>query len=101
MAVGRPARVWGWSPRTADGGRAAGIGPGGQPAELAMHGAEIDQATGMVTEKQGVGIAEAFVRLRAHAYAHHRRLGRSGPRCHGAPRVAEPGSGRTRGLPGV
>jgi hypothetical protein len=66
-----------------------------------MHGAEIDQATGMVTEKQGVGIAEAFVRLRAHAYAHHRRLGRSGPRCHGAPRVAEPGSGRTRGLPGV
>ena len=40
-----------------------------------MHGAEIDQATGMVTEQLGVGMAEAFVRLRAHAYAHDRRLG--------------------------
>ena len=59
----------------ADGGRPAGSGPGGQPAELAMHGAEIDQATGMVTEQLGVGMAEAFVRLRAHAYAHDRRLG--------------------------
>src|SRR6266702_4046978 len=37
--------------------------------------AEVDQATGMVTEQLGVGIAEAFVRLRAHAYAYDRRLG--------------------------
>ena len=48
--------------------------PGGQPADLALHRAEIDQATGMVTEQLGVGIAEAFIRLRAHAYAHDRAL---------------------------
>jgi ANTAR domain/GAF domain len=48
--------------------------PGGQPADLALHRAEIDQATGMLTEQLGVGIAEAFIRLRAHAYAHDRRL---------------------------
>jgi hypothetical protein len=46
----------------------------GQPAELGLHRAEIDQATGMVAEQLGVGIAEAFVRLRAHAYARDRRL---------------------------
>jgi hypothetical protein len=49
-------------------------GPGGQPAELALHRAEIDQATGMLTEQLGSGIEEAFVRLRAYAYAHDRRL---------------------------
>src|SRR6266702_3256350 len=59
----------------AEGDRVAGSGPGGQPAELAIHRAEGDQATGMVTEQLGVGIAEAFVRLRAHAYAYDRRLG--------------------------
>jgi hypothetical protein len=53
---------------------AAGSGPGGQPAGLAVHRAEIDQATGMLTEQLGVGIAEAFIRLRAYAYAHDRRL---------------------------
>jgi hypothetical protein len=52
----------------------AGSGPGGQPAGLAVHRAEIDQATGMLTEQLGVGIAEAFIRLRAYAYAHDRRL---------------------------
>ncbi|MGW0660921.1 GAF and ANTAR domain-containing protein [Streptodolium elevatio] len=36
--------------------------------------AEIDQATGMLTEQLRVGIDEAFIRLRAHAYAHERRL---------------------------
>jgi hypothetical protein len=50
-------------------------GPGRQPEDLAAHRAEIDQATGMLTEQLGVGIAEAFVRLRAYAYAHDRRLG--------------------------
>ena len=53
---------------------AAGSGPGGQPADLTLHRAEIDQATGMLTEQLGVGIAEAFIRLRAYAYAHDRRL---------------------------
>ena len=41
---------------------------------LTMHRAEIDQATGMLTEQLGVGIEEAFVRLRAYAYAQDRRL---------------------------
>ncbi len=58
----------------AAGEAAAGSGPGGQPADLAMHRAEIDQATGMLTEQLGVGIAEAFIRLRAYAYAHDRGL---------------------------
>ena len=49
-------------------------GPGGQTAALTRHRAEIDQATGMLTEQLGVGIAEAFIRLRAYAYAHDRRL---------------------------
>jgi len=59
-------------------GEAAGdlaqTGPGGQPPELSLRRAEIDQATGMLTEQLGVGIAEAFIRLRAYAYAHDRRL---------------------------
>jgi hypothetical protein len=44
-------------------------GPGGQSAGLASHRAEIDQATGMLTEQLGVSITDAFVRLRAYAYA--------------------------------
>jgi hypothetical protein len=55
-------------------GDLAEAGPGGQPADLTLHRAEIDQATGMLTEQLGVGIAEAFIRLRAYAYAHDRRL---------------------------
>jgi hypothetical protein len=51
-----------------------GTGPGGQPANLALHRAEIDQATGMLTEQLGVGIADAFLRLRAYAYAHDLQL---------------------------
>ncbi|WP_371542877.1 ANTAR domain-containing protein [Streptomyces sp. NBC_00554] len=42
--------------------------------DLGAYRAEIDQATGMLTVQLGVGIEEAFVRLRAHAYAHERRL---------------------------
>jgi hypothetical protein len=49
-------------------------GPGGQPPELGQYRAEIDQATGMLTEQLGVTIEEAFVRLRAYAYAQDRRL---------------------------
>lgn len=51
-----------------------GAGPGGQSPELTLHRAEIAQATGMLTEQLGVGITEAFIRLRAYAYAHDRRL---------------------------
>jgi ANTAR domain-containing protein len=49
-------------------------GAGGQPAGLALHRAEIDQATGMLTEQLGTSIADAFVRLRAYAYANDLRL---------------------------
>ncbi|WTW93491.1 ANTAR domain-containing protein [Streptomycetaceae bacterium NBC_01309] len=53
---------------------AADGSPDGHPAELGGYRAEIGQATGMLTEQLGVGVDEAFVRLRAHAYAHERRL---------------------------
>jgi ANTAR domain len=53
---------------------AAGADPGGQPAVLALHRAEIDQATGMLTEQLGATIADAFVRLRAYAYVNDLRL---------------------------
>lgn len=57
-------------------GAAAGGGPvlDGQSADLAVHRAEIDQATGMLTEQIGVPVGEAFARLRAYAYAQDRRL---------------------------
>ncbi|KUN74915.1 hypothetical protein AQJ46_03690 [Streptomyces canus] len=51
-------------------------GPRDGPVEdLGAYRAEIDQAGGMLTVQLGVGIEEAFVRLRAHAYAQGRRLG--------------------------
>ena len=47
----------------------------GQPPDLALHRVEIDQATGMLmVQLGGVPAAEAFVRLRAYAYAQDRRL---------------------------
>jgi hypothetical protein len=55
-------------------GGGTGRGPGGQPMELGLRRAEIDQATGMLTEQLDTGIADAFVRLRAYAYAQDRRL---------------------------
>ncbi|WP_280880279.1 GAF and ANTAR domain-containing protein [Streptomyces pseudovenezuelae] len=42
--------------------------------DLGGYRAEIDQATGILTVQLGVGIDEAFVRLRAHAYMRGRRL---------------------------
>jgi hypothetical protein len=48
-------------------GAEAGTGPAGLPQGLARHRAEIDQATGMLTEQLGVGITDAFARLRAYA----------------------------------
>ena len=61
-----------------DGGAADGNGDGswldGQSPDLALHRAEIDQATGMLTVQLRVSITEAFVRLRAYAYSEDRRL---------------------------
>lgn len=37
--------------------------------------AEIHQATGMISAQLEVGLAQAFVRLRAYSFAHERRLG--------------------------
>jgi hypothetical protein len=51
-----------------------GAGLDGQSPELALHRAEVDQATGMLTEQLGVSAGEAFARLRAYAYAQDRRL---------------------------
>ncbi len=51
-----------------------GAGPGGQPAALASHRAEIDQATGMLTEQLGLSITDAFARLRAYAYLNDLQL---------------------------
>jgi len=42
--------------------------------DLGAYRAEIDQATGILTVQLGVGIEEAFVRLRAYAYLRGRRL---------------------------
>jgi hypothetical protein len=51
-----------------------GAGPDGQSRDLALHRAEIDQATGMLTVQLDVSAAEAFARLRAYAYSQDRRL---------------------------
>ena len=57
------------------GGRGGGgVVLAGQSPDLAVHRAEIDQATGMLTVQLGVSAAEAFARLRAYAYAQDRRL---------------------------
>jgi hypothetical protein len=62
--------------RSAGGGAGGTGGPavGGQAPGLALHRAEIDQATGMLTIQLNVPVAEAFARLRAYAYAQDRRL---------------------------
>jgi hypothetical protein len=51
-----------------------GLPVNGQSPDLALHRAEIDQATGMLTIQLGVDIAEAFARLRTYAYVNDRRL---------------------------
>jgi hypothetical protein len=55
-------------------GAMLGVGADGQPAVLASHRAEVDQATGMLTEQLGVSITNAFARLRAYAYVNDLRL---------------------------
>jgi ANTAR domain len=51
-----------------------GAGLDGQAPDLAVHRAEIDQATGMLIVQLGVPAVEAFARLRAYAYSQDRRL---------------------------
>ena len=51
-----------------------GAGLDGQAPDLALHRAEIDQATGMLTVQLEVSAGEAFARLRAYAYSQDRRL---------------------------
>ncbi|WP_329275651.1 ANTAR domain-containing protein [Streptomyces sp. NBC_01451] len=46
----------------------------GRVEDLGAYRAEVDQASGILTVQLGVGIEEAFVRLRAYAYARGRRL---------------------------
>jgi ANTAR domain len=57
-----------------DAGGGDGAALDGQAPDLALHRAEIDQATGMLTVQLGVPVADAFVRLRAYAYSQDRRL---------------------------
>jgi hypothetical protein len=57
-----------------DAGDGNGAALDGQAPDLAVHRAEIDQATGMLTIQLGVPVAEAFSRLRAYAYSQDRRL---------------------------
>jgi hypothetical protein len=61
---------------SADGAAEDGDGAGldGQAPDLALHRAEVDQATGMLTVQLGVPAAAAFARLRAYAYSQDRRL---------------------------
>jgi hypothetical protein len=58
--------------------RAAGTG--GVPASFSAGAAELDlvaQATGMVAERQGIALADALVRIRAHAFAQGLTVGRA------------------------
>ncbi|MFF4426727.1 GAF and ANTAR domain-containing protein [Streptomyces sp. NPDC001549] len=57
-----------------DGNPPAPCSADGRLEDLGGHRAEIDQATGMLTVQLGVDIEEAFIRLRAYAYTHERRL---------------------------
>ncbi|MFJ9967624.1 ANTAR domain-containing protein [Streptomyces avermitilis] len=56
------------------GAPAGGPSPDRGLENLGGYRAEIDQATGILTGQLGVGIDEAFVRLRAYAYMQGRRL---------------------------
>ena len=51
-----------------------GAGVDGQARDLALHRAEIDQATGMLTVQLDIPAGAAFARLRAYAYSQDRRL---------------------------
>jgi hypothetical protein len=57
-----------------DRGGPAGDGPRPGWARPATYRAEVHQATGMISAQLGVSLAEALVRLRAHAYADGRLI---------------------------
>lgn len=59
---------------SSDSGHQDGMSLDGQAPDLALHRAQIDQATGMLTVQLAVPAAEAFSRLRAYAYSQDRRL---------------------------
>lgn len=44
-------------------------------ADAGAHRAEVHQASGMISAQLGIGIVEALVRLRSHAYATQRPIG--------------------------
>jgi hypothetical protein len=44
------------------------------PADDGLYFAEVHQATGLLAAEHGLTCAQALVRLRAHAFAHNRRL---------------------------
>jgi hypothetical protein len=46
-----------------------------QNGDHTAHQAQVHQATGMILVQLGISAEAAFARLRAHAYAHDRRLG--------------------------
>ena len=84
--------------RRATGEPARTIAEGGQPppgwAPPATHRLEVHQATGMISVQLGVGLAEALVRLRAHAYGNDRPIAEvaadAGPQtAPGGPRLVE------------
>ncbi|WP_282082261.1 GAF and ANTAR domain-containing protein [Streptomyces tendae] len=55
-------------------GEAGAPVPVGSSSGLSAYRAEIDQASGMLAIQLGVGVEEAFARLRAHSYAQGRQL---------------------------
>ena len=58
-------------------------GPGGVPISFVVGGLELDlvqQAAGMVAEALGIGVDDALVRIRAHAYAEGLRVADVGRR---------------------
>jgi ANTAR domain-containing protein len=57
-----------------DRAESAGDGPGPGWAHPAAYRAQVHQATGMISVQLGVSLAEALVRLRAHAYADGRLI---------------------------
>ena len=63
-----------WAPADSGGGAPQENGPRPGWAQPVTHRAEVHQATGMISVQLDVTLAEALVRLRAHAYAQDRSV---------------------------
>lgn len=63
-----------WAPADAGAGVPKEGGPRAGRAQPVTHRAEVHQATGMISVQLDVSLAEALVRLRAHAYAQDRSV---------------------------